>query len=127
MVVYDIVKDGFLDTHLPGVRKLYRDQCDAMLTALDRDFPKSASWTHPEGGMFLWITLPESVDTEALLQHAVSEKVAFVPGAPFYASGIRSNAMRLCFVTVTPQQIDVGIKRLARLIDHAVGVTAKAA
>jgi 2-aminoadipate transaminase len=127
MVVYDIVKDGFLDGHLPGVRDLYRSQCDAMLSSLDKHFPRTATWTHPEGGMFLWITLPESVDTEALLQHAVSEKVAFVPGAPFYASGARSNAMRLCFVTVTPDQIEVGIRRLAHLIEHAVGATAKAA
>jgi 2-aminoadipate transaminase len=127
MVVHDIVKDNFLETHLPGIRTLYRNQCDAMLASLERHFPRSASWTHPEGGMFLWITLPDSFDTQHLLDQAVAEKVAFVPGAPFYASNTRHNAMRLCFVTVSPEQIETGISRLGHLIESIENSKARAA
>jgi 2-aminoadipate transaminase len=127
MVVHDIVKDKFLDAHLPGIRTLYRDRCDVMLKALEAHFPKSASWTHPEGGMFLWIELQEWFDTQHLLDLAVADKVAFVPGAPFYASNVRANAMRLCFVTVTPDQIDTGIARLAELIKRIEAQHLKAA
>lgn len=127
MVVHDIVKDNFLATHLPGIRKLYRDQCDTMLKALDTHFPRSATWTHPEGGMFLWISLPEWFDTQHLLDLAVAQKVAFVPGAPFYATAPLANSMRLCFVTVSAEQINTGIERLGKLIKSIDGRAARAA
>ena len=116
MVVYEAVKDGFLQTHIPTIRKLYADQCQAMLDALQAYFPAGTSWTRPEGGMFIWVTLPSHIDTMQLLGEAVEQKVAFVPGAPFYANNPQSNTLRLSFVTVPPEKIREGVRNLAKLI-----------
>jgi 2-aminoadipate transaminase len=116
MVVYEAVKDGFLTTHIPTIRQLYSDQCAAMLDALQTYFPAGTSWTRPEGGMFIWVTLPGHIDTMQLLAEAVAQKVAFVPGAPFYANNPQSNTMRLSFVTVPPEKIREGVQTLATLI-----------
>ncbi|MGN6387938.1 MAG: aminotransferase class I/II-fold pyridoxal phosphate-dependent enzyme, partial [Burkholderiaceae bacterium] len=116
MVVHEVVKDGFLDAHIPTIRVLYARQCDAMLAALAKHFPKSASWTRPDGGMFIWATLPPQIDTMDLLKDAVEEGVAFVPGAPFYANAPAHNTLRLSFVTVPPEKIEEGIAKLGRLI-----------
>ncbi|WP_233234509.1 PLP-dependent aminotransferase family protein [Bordetella sp. LUAb4] len=117
MAVYEIVKDGFLDSHLPTVRELYRQQCNYMLDALQKEFPSSATWTRPEGGMFIWVTLPEGIDTNKLLQQAIEEKVAFVPGEPFYANApAPRNTLRLSFVTVPEDKIRSGVATLGRLI-----------
>jgi 2-aminoadipate transaminase len=116
MVVYEAVKDGFLQGHIPTIRQLYSDQCQAMLDALQAYFPAGTSWTRPEGGMFIWVTLPAHIDTMPLLAEAVAQKVAFVPGAPFYANAPQSNTMRLSFVTVPPEQIRAGVQSLAKLI-----------
>lgn len=115
-VAYEVIKDGFLDEHIPGIRTLYRDQCDAMLAALAKHMPEGVTWNTPEGGMFLWVDLPQRVDSMELLQAAIAERVAFVPGAPFYADNARMNTLRLSFVTVPPAKIDEGIARLAALI-----------
>lgn len=116
MVVYEAIKDGFLNQHIPTIRKLYADQCQAMLDALQAYFPAAASWTRPEGGMFIWVTLPEHIDTAELLKEAVEQHVAFVPGAPFYANAPRKNTLRLSFVTVPPEKIRAGVERLGKLI-----------
>jgi len=117
MVVHEAIKDGFLDQHVPTIRKLYGDQCQAMLGALQEFFPAGCSWSKPEGGMFVWVTLPSHIDSGALLNEAVEqEKVAFVPGAPFFANVAEKNTMRLSFVTVSPEQIRAGIQRLGKLI-----------
>jgi 2-aminoadipate transaminase len=122
MAVYEIVKDGFLATHLPTVRELYRKQCGYMLEALQREFPATATWTRPEGGMFVWVTLPEGIDTSLLLQQAIEEKVAFVPGQPFYASHPSPrNTLRLSFVTVPEEKIRSGMATLGRLIKAQLG------
>ena len=115
-VAYEVIKDGFLDEHIPQIRTLYRDQCEAMLAALGRHMPEGVSWNRPEGGMFLWVDLPNGVDSMELLQAAIAQNVAFVPGAPFYANEPRMNCLRLSFVTVPPAKIDEGIARLAALI-----------
>lgn len=116
MVVHEVIKDGFLDQHIPSIRTLYAAQCQAMLDALQQHFPQGVTWTRPEGGMFIWITLPEHIDSTALLEDAIKENIAFVPGAPFYANEPRHNTMRLSFVTVPPEKIKDGIARLGRLI-----------
>ena len=116
MVVHEVVKDGFLSEHIPTIRQLYADQCQAMLDALQEFFPASATWTRPQGGMFIWVTLPAHINSMELLEAAVAENVAFVPGAPFYANTPASNTMRLSFVTVPPEQIRIGVQKLARLI-----------
>ncbi|MEJ0003493.1 MAG: PLP-dependent aminotransferase family protein [Pararobbsia sp.] len=115
-IAHEVLKDGFLDEHIPTVRALYRDQCEAMLAALERHMPAGVSWNRPEGGMFLWLELPPAVDAMALLQASIAEHVAFVPGAPFYANDARADTLRLSFATVPPAKIDEGIARLAALI-----------
>lgn len=116
MVVYEAVKDGFLDLHIPSIRKLYAAQCQAMLDALTNYFPAGVSWTRPQGGMFIWVTLPQHIDSTKLLEEAIKENIAFVPGAPFYANEPQHNTMRLSFVTVPPEKIKDGIQRLGSLI-----------
>jgi 2-aminoadipate transaminase len=116
MVVHEVIKDGFLAQHIPTIRKLYADQCQAMLAALTEFFPASVSWTRPEGGMFIWITLPPHIDSMQLLDEAIAQHVAFVPGAPFYANSPQQNTLRLSFVTVPPEKIREGVARLGKLI-----------
>ena len=116
MVVHDVIKDGFLDQHIPTIRTLYGNQCQAMLDAMTEFFPASVSWTRPEGGMFIWVTLPDGIDAMALLDQSLAAKVAFVPGAPFYANNPAKNTLRLSFVTVPPERIREGIAILGKLI-----------
>ncbi|WP_420475843.1 PLP-dependent aminotransferase family protein [Noviherbaspirillum sp. ST9] len=116
MVVHEVVKDGFLKEHIPTIRKLYADQCEAMLGALTEFFPSSVTWTRPEGGMFIWVTLPKHIDSMKLLDEAIAQNVAFVPGAPFYANAPEKNTLRLSFVTVPPAKIREGVEKLGKLI-----------
>ena len=116
MVVHEVVKDGFLAEHIPTIRKLYADQCQVMLDALAEFFPSSATWTKPEGGMFIWVKLPQQIDSMKLLDEAIAQNVAFVPGAPFYANTPEHNTLRLSFVTVPPEKIREGIAKLGKLI-----------
>jgi 2-aminoadipate transaminase len=116
MVVYEVIKDGFLAEHIPTIRQFYGKQCQVMLDALSQYFPSSVTWTTPLGGMFIWVTLPTYIDSKELLDAAVAQNVAFVPGAPFYANDPVKNAMRLSFVTVSPERIHQGIEKLGQLI-----------
>ena len=116
MVVYEAIKDGFLTEHIPTIRKLYADQCQAMLDALTEFFPSSVTWTRPEGGMFIWVTLPKHIDSMKLLDESIEQLVAFVPGAPFYANEPEQNTLRLSFVTVPPAKIREGVEKLGKLI-----------
>ena len=117
MAVYEAIKGGFLTAHLPTVRDLYKRQCQYMLDAMEKYFPDDVKWTRPEGGMFLWVTLPDHMDSQDLLQKAIERNVAFVPGEPFYAAGEpKRNTFRLSFVTVTEDRIREGIEILGQLI-----------
>jgi 2-aminoadipate transaminase len=116
MVVYEVSQDGFLDEHIPTIRALYSRQCDVMLEAMSQHFPASVSWTRPEGGMFIWVTLPAHMDSKQLLDEAIAQNVAFVPGGPFYANEAEKNTLRLSFVTVSPERIHEGIEKLGKLI-----------
>jgi 2-aminoadipate transaminase len=116
MVVYETIKDGFLTQHIPSIRTLYANQCQAMLDALDEFFPRGVVWNRPEGGMFIWLTLPKHIDCMKLLEEAIEQHVAFVPGASFYANEPEKNTLRLSFVTVPPAKIREGVAKLAKLI-----------
>jgi 2-aminoadipate transaminase len=115
-IVYEAVKDGFLDEHIPTIRDLYGKQCAAMLGALEKYFPKEAHWKAPRGGMFIWVTLPKHIDCAKLLEKSIAHHIAFVPGAPFFSGTPELNTMRLSFVTVPAEKIQQGIKRLGELI-----------
>ena len=116
-IVHEIVKGGFLREHVPTIRARYRRHRDAMEKALRAHLPTSGPlacrWQTPGGGMFFWVELPAGVDSDALLARAVAAGVAFVPGAPFFASEPKRNTLRLSFVTVAPDQIERGIGLLA--------------
>jgi 2-aminoadipate transaminase len=114
MLAYEIVRTGFLEEHVKQLCAVYRQRRDVMLSALKEFFPPEASWTHPQGGLFLWITMPQGIDCHELLNEAVQEKVAFVPGNSFFPdadSGLRY--MRLNFSNAAPDRIVEGIRRLA--------------
>ena len=116
MAVFEVVKEGFLDTHIPTIRALYREQCAAMLAALTRYMPAGVRWNQPRGGMFLWAELPKGIDSSLVLARAIEQNVAFVPGLPFYAAQPVIESLRLAFVTVPPPRIEEGIERLAQVI-----------
>ncbi|WP_226427781.1 PLP-dependent aminotransferase family protein [Xanthomonas sp. NCPPB 2865] len=119
-VVHQTLQDDFLDTHIPQIRALYARQCSLMLEALDRHFPPQVQWNRPEGGMFLWVTLPPGLDGTTLLARAIARNVAFVPGAPFYATLPQVNTLRLSFVTVPGDRIDAGIQVLGEVLREAL-------
>lgn len=115
-IAHEVIQDGFLDAHIPTIRKLYGAQCEAMLASLARHMPQGVSWNRPEGGMFIWVTLPAQIDSMQLLETAVANNVAFVPGAPFFANDAQKNTLRLSFVTVPPEKIEEGVARLGKLL-----------
>jgi 2-aminoadipate transaminase len=116
-LVAEVLRDGFLDRHVPTIRALYKAQRDAMLAALAREMQGlDVRWNTPAGGMFLWARLPEGVSAIDLLPLAVERGVAFVPGAAFYCDAADVRTLRLSFVTATPEQIAQGVALLADAI-----------
>ena len=116
-MVAEVLKDNFLDRHVPTIRALYKSQRDAMLAALDLHLAGSGvSWNTPDGGMFLWLKLPRGMNAIDLLPKAVERHVAFVPGSAFYAAEPQLNTLRLSFVTSSSAQINTGIAALADVI-----------
>jgi 2-aminoadipate transaminase len=117
MVAYEVAKDGFLDRHVRKIREVYGERRNAMLGALERHCPPEVRWTKPQGGLFLWITLPEGLDSTLLLKEALEqEKVAFVPGTSFFPRGGGERTCRLNFSYARPDVIDEGIRRLGNVI-----------
>ena len=115
--VYEVVKDGFLNEHIPTIRSMYHTQAQAMLSALDEHMPTGVKWNQPAGGMFLWLELPEGMDSEEMLKKALARNVAYVPGTPFYANEPVRNTLRLAFVTVPEEKIRAGVKVLGEVFD----------
>jgi len=105
--------------------KLYKVRRDAMLESLKKYFPEGVTWTHPEGGFYFWVTLPEGIDTKALMPKAIAAKVAFVPGTAFYADGFGSRSMRLSYCYPTPERIREGVKALGAVVTAEVNELAK--
>ncbi|MFF5205222.1 PLP-dependent aminotransferase family protein [Streptosporangium sp. NPDC000396] len=99
-------------------RELYRERRDAMLSSLEALMPAGLTWTRPGGGFFVWATLPEGLDSKALLPRAVAERVAFVPGTGFYADGSGGRHMRLSYCYPEPERIREGVRRLAGVIEQ---------
>lgn len=112
IVAYEVAHGGFLDRHVKYIREVYRERRDVMLETLQEHMPEGVYWTHPQGGLFLWVTLPEHIDTKEMLVDAVQKKVAFVPGESFYPQNGRKNNMRLNFSNAIPEKINEGIAQL---------------
>ena len=122
MLAYDICQRGILRNHVKMIRRIYSQRRDIMLAAMDKHFPDTGvTWTHPQGGMFLWVSLPEHVDTSEFLRIALEEKVAFVPGIAFYPKGDGKNSMRLNFSNARPEMIEEGIRRLGQALKREFG------
>jgi len=115
-VVHEVIRDGFLDRHVPSIRARYKANRDAMAEALKAHLPAGCEWQMPEGGMFFWIRLPEGFDAMALLDTAVEAGIAYVPGAAFFAQQPDKRSMRLSFVTLTPDLIREGVAVLGRVL-----------
>jgi len=117
-VAYEVARDGFLDKHVKLIRQVYGERREVMLQALKEFFPPEVTWTHPKGGLFLWVTLPAGIDIQALFKSAIEQNVAFVPGDSFYANDPQegSRHMRLNFSNAAPEQIREGIRRLAAAV-----------
>jgi 2-aminoadipate transaminase len=116
MVAYEVGRNGFLDRHAHLICKVYCERRNVMLAALEEHMPPGVKWTHPEGGLFLWLTLPEGMSSVDLLAESIKQKVAFVPGNSFHPCGGGENTMRLNFSNATPEKINEGISRLGRVI-----------
>lgn len=125
-VVHEVIKNGFLDTHVPTIRARYREQRDAMAAALKAHMPEGTTWQQPRGGMFFWLRLPEGFYTLPLLEQAVNAGVAFVPGAPFYAVDPDVRTMRLSFVTLTTTEITDAVAVLGKVLAAAAPKLARA-
>ena len=126
MVVHQVARDGFIDRHVLHIREVYRRRRDLMLECLARAFPDPAlgvRWTRPQGGLFLWVTLPAPIDAGVLLQQAIERKVAFVPGACFHPLGGGHNTMRLNFSNAAEPMIEEGMARLARVIAERLAMS----
>jgi len=115
MVTCEVARDRFLDRHVASLRRVYRRRRDLMLEMMNRHFPPEVCWTRPEGGLFLWATLPESMDSTELLTKAIEHKVAYVPGTAFFPAGGGHNTLRLNFSKPRPEMIELGIRRLGEV------------
>jgi DNA-binding transcriptional MocR family regulator len=110
----EFIRMGLLDAHVARLRQSYRARCDALLDALAEHMPASVAWTRPGGGFFVWLTLPEGIDSEDLLPRAAREGVAFVPGSRFCCCGGCERNLRLAFSFLSEEELRDGAKRLAR-------------
>ncbi|AJC72267.1 MAG: PLP-dependent aminotransferase family protein [Thermococcus sp.] len=116
VIAWKYVEGGYLDEHIPKIIEFYRPRRDAMLEALEEYMPEGVEWTKPDGGMFIWVTLPEGIDTKLMMEKAVAKGVAYVPGEAFFAHRDVKNTMRLNFTYVPEEKIREGVRRLAETI-----------
>lgn len=120
MVAFEVAREGFLDEHVRKIREVYCRRRDLMLEMMSMHFPAQVSWTHPQGGLFLWVTLPEHLDATKLLEKAIAERVAFVPGVAFYPQTDIHNTFRLNFSNASEEMIEIGIRRLGSVLYAAL-------
>jgi 2-aminoadipate transaminase len=118
MVVHDLCERGILRAHVQRIREVYKERRDLMLRTMEREFPEGVKWTRPQGGLFLWVRLPDEANAKALLEIAVrEEKVAFVPGEPFFPPpGGGTNTFRLNFSNASEEMIVEGVGRLGKIL-----------
>jgi 2-aminoadipate transaminase len=122
-IAYEYINGGYLDKHVEKIKKLYKRKRDIMLDCLEKYFPSNVKWTMPKGGMFIWLTLPKSIDTRLMFQKALVKKVAYVVGDAFYPEGGNYNSMRLNFSYSEDDLIEEGMKRLGEVIKDELDKT----
>jgi len=118
--VYHYGKNGHLDRHIPAIIRSYKERAGVMLLAMERHFPKALRWLPPEGGMFVWVTLPKGMSASQLFKKAVDANVAYVTGGVFHANGGGDQTLRLNFTNSTLEQLEEGIKRLGKVFSEAL-------
>ncbi len=116
MVAYEVARGDFLEQHIQRLRTIYQARRDIMLAAMEQHFPAEASWTQPKGGLFIFVTLPQGIDTKKVLAESLQHHVAFVPGEPFFPNGGGANTFRLNFSSAKPDRIEEGVKRLGAIL-----------
>ena len=116
MIVGRYIKEYNLDDHIDKIKALYKKRRQCMLDAIEKYFPKDIVYTRPRGGLFIWVILPDHRDSKEILKKALQEKVAFVPGQPFYAHGDVKNTFRLNYSNMPEERIEEGIKRLGKIL-----------
>ncbi|MDP3066382.1 MAG: PLP-dependent aminotransferase family protein [Methanobacteriaceae archaeon] len=121
-VIYQHLTDHNMDHHLQKIRKMYKKQRDLMIQMIEDHFPPGVRYTQPEGGMFLWVTLPEGLSALELFDIALKEKVAFVPGEAFYTENPEKNTLRLNFSNSNEERIEEGMKRLGNAINKMMDI-----
>ena len=119
-IINEVVRDGFLESHIAQLRITYRERRDIMLAAMEKYFPQEVSWSHPAGGLFLMVYMPQYLDAQELLQEALAYKVAFVPGVDFHVGNTGHNTFRLNFSHESPPMIEEGMKRLGQVLKNAI-------
>ena len=119
-LAYELASADWLPDHIQIIRRVYKERRDAMLQAFEDFMPERTTWTVPNGGLFLWLRLPCGCDSLELFPKAIEEKVAYVPGAPFYPNGGPNNTMRLNFSATNPEKIREGVRRLSVMIKKSL-------
>ncbi|WMI81077.1 aminotransferase-like domain-containing protein [Anaerotignum sp. MB30-C6] len=105
-----------LDEHVAKIKEVYRKRRDCMLKTMDEHFPKECTWTHPDGGLFTWVVLPEYMNAKELAKQCLEQKVAYVPGGGFFPNGGHENTFRMNYSCMPEEKIEEGIKRIASVI-----------
>lgn len=118
MVAYEVAHGGFLDEHVKTIRRVYCERRDAMLAAMRDAFPPGVTWTHPQGGLFLWVRFPEGLDSVDLLRESIKEGVAFLAGAPFFPDHTNANTARFNFSNADPEKIREGVRRIGVVLQR---------
>jgi 2-aminoadipate transaminase len=118
LIIAEYMKQGLLEKNLEHTINMYREKRDLMLDCFRKVMPEGITWTEPEGGLFLFLNLPEHMDATELFQVAINKKVAFVVGQVFHCDGSGKNTMRLNFSFATKEQIVIGVNRLAEAINE---------
>lgn len=116
LIAADFLRTGYYEKHIELIKSSYRLKKDTMVAALEKYMPEGVTWTKPEGGLFLWVRLPEGMSADDMFQEALKENVAYVIGSAFHCDGSGKNTMRLNFSYPTPEDIEEGIKRLATAV-----------
>jgi 2-aminoadipate transaminase len=116
MIAYKYFRLGKFGSNIKSNIDIYKQKRDMMLQSLEQYFPPQVSWTKPQGGFFVMVTLPEYIDAQKMLLEAIEENVAYVPGSPFYANGEGKNTFRLSFCYPSQEDIKEGVKRIGKVI-----------
>lgn len=109
-----------LESHIDKIKKVYRNRCDLMIKAIKNEFPDGIKYTYPEGGLFIWVELPDHINSKDLLEQCLKNNVAFVPGSSFFPNGGNENTLRLNYSNMPEDRIEEGIIRIAEVLKEVL-------